>query len=61
MREVFGIIWIDNALGPLTLTKPDAASAISTAASMREKAGDKIRECYAVRVPGGSTAIERLD
>lgn len=61
MNEVFGVIWTDNVLGPLTLTKPDAKSAIATAASMREKGKDLIHDCRAVHVAEGSTKIEYLD
>jgi hypothetical protein len=58
--EVYGVIWIDNMLGPLTLTKPDAQSAISAATSMRERGADKIRDCRAVRVARGSDVLETI-
>lgn len=61
MKEVFGVIWVDNALGPLTLPKPSASEAIRTAAAMREKGADKIRDCRAVHVAQGSEVIEYLD
>ena len=57
--EVFGVIWMDFV--PLSLTCPDAATAIKTAARIREKAGDKIRDCRAVRVPQGTVKLEYLD
>lgn len=60
-REVFGVIWIDNMLGPLTLTKPDAKSAIESAKSMREKGADKIKDCHAVHIAQGSDKLVYLD
>lgn len=59
--EVFGVVWVDNMLGPLTLTKPDAASAIAAARSMRLKGADKIRDCRAVRVAADSDVLETLE
>lgn len=59
--EVFGVVWIDNMLGPLTLSKPNAQSAIATARDMRKRGADKIRDCRAVRVAAGSDTIEVLD
>jgi hypothetical protein len=60
-QEVFGVIWTDKMLGPLTLTKPDAESAIAAACSMRERGADKIDNCRAVRVAAGTDAIQYLD
>ena len=59
--EVFGVVWIDNMLGPLVLAKPDANSAIQTAREMRRRGSDKIRDCRAVRVAEGSDHLETLD
>lgn len=59
--EVFGVVWVDNMLGPLSLAKPDAQSAIAAARSMRLKGADKIRDCRAVRVAAGSDILETLE
>lgn len=59
--EVFGIVWIDNTLGPLSLSKPDARSAIETAKAMRERGADKITQCRAVRVAADSDVLETLE
>jgi hypothetical protein len=61
MKEVFGIIWIDNILGPLSLIKPDAQSAIATAKYMRKHSTDKIRDCRAVRIPAEINKLENLE
>ncbi|MGX7874401.1 hypothetical protein ACVDG5_018065 [Mesorhizobium sp. ORM6] len=58
--EVFGVIWNDLALGPLTLTKPDKASAIAAAESIRAKGAGKVENVQAVRVAAGSDTIEYL-
>lgn len=60
-QEVFGVIWIDNMLGPLSLAKPDAQSAIATARYMRQRGADKIRDCRAVHVAAGSDILETLE
>lgn len=59
--EAFGVVWIDNLLGPLSLSKPDAVSAILAARSMRKRGADKIRDCRAVRVAAGSDTLETLE
>jgi len=59
--EVFGVIWIDNMLGPLSLSKPDAQSAIDAARLMRWHGADKIRDCRAVRVAAGTDILETLE
>lgn len=59
--EVFGVVWVDLLLGPLTLVKPDAQSAIAAARSMREKGEGKIRDCRAVRVAADSDVLETLE
>ena len=60
-KEVFGVVWVDNALGPLTLRKPSADEARKAAANMRERGKDLIRDCRAVHIAAGSDAIEYLD
>jgi predicted metalloprotease len=59
--DCFGVVWIDHAFGQLTLSKPDAASAINTAAQMRERASDKISHCHAVCLRAGSETLVYLD
>jgi hypothetical protein len=59
--EVFGVVWIDNMLGPLSLAKPDAQSAINAAREMRHRGADKIRDCRAVRVAAGTDILETLE
>lgn len=46
-REVFGVVWIDAKLGPLTLGRPDASSAIESARSIRAKGAGKVRDVRA--------------
>jgi hypothetical protein len=58
--EVFGVVWVDNVLGPFTLPKPDARSAIAAATAMRERGADKIRHCRAVRIASGSDVMETI-
>ncbi len=58
--EAFGVVWIDCLLGPLSLSKPDRETAIKTALEMRQRGGDKIRDCRAVMVAEGSDTLETL-
>jgi hypothetical protein len=60
-KEVFGVVWIDNMLGPLTLRKPTAEAAREAAATMRERGKDMIRDCRAVHIAAGSDKIQYLD
>lgn len=59
--ETFGVIWTDLLLGPLSFPKPNAASAIEAAASMRKKGRGKIKDCHAVRLSENSDTLEYLD
>lgn len=59
--EVFRVVWFDTMLGPLSLAKPDAQSAINAAREMRQRGADKIRDCRAVRVAAGSDVLETLE
>lgn len=59
--EVFGVVWVDNILGPLSLAKLDAQSAIDTARGMRQRGADKIRDCRAVRIAAGTDTLETLE
>ena len=59
--EIFAVIWHDNMLGPLTLHKPDAQSAIAAARSMRERGADKITNCRAVHLAADSDTLENLE
>ena len=59
--EVFGVVWVDNMLGPLTLVKPNAAEAISSARSIRAKGAGKVSNVRAVHVAAGSSTLTELD
>lgn len=49
-KIIYGVIWIDNMIGPLTLQKPCAESAINSAQDMVKRGTDKIRSVRAVQV-----------
>lgn len=49
-KTIYGVIWIDNMLGPLTLNRDCAESAINTAQSMVQKGEGKIQNVRAVEV-----------
>lgn len=59
--EAFGVVWVDLLLGPLTLVKPDADSAIETARKIQAKGADMVRDVRAVHVPAGSDVPIYLD
>lgn len=58
--EIFAVIWVDRMVGPLSLHKPNAASAIALAASMAAKGKDKIDHVRAVHIAAGSMVLETL-
>lgn len=58
--EIFGVVWVDNMLGPLSLTKLNAPSAIEAARGIRERGVDKVRDVRAVHVAAGSDKMEIL-
>jgi hypothetical protein len=59
--EIFAVVWVDSFAGPLTLHKPDAASAIASAQSIRAKADGKAFDVQAVHVPAGTDDLVILD
>lgn len=58
--EIFAVVWIDTLLGPLSLHKPDAAAALTAAASIREKGGSKVQHVRAVHIPAGLDELRDL-
>ena len=50
--EVFAVIWVDTLVGPLSLHKSDAQSAIDSA-----KGADKVSHVRAVHVPAGKDIL----
>jgi len=61
LPELFGVIWTDNALGPLSLVKPNAADAIASARDIRAKGAGKVSNVRAVRIPAGENRFIDLD
>lgn len=55
--EVFGVVWVDTMLGPLSLAKASAADAIESARSIRARGADKVRNVRAVHVPAGADTL----
>lgn len=59
--EVFGVIWIDLMLGPLSLRKSSAEEALEASARIRSKADGKVEQVHAVHVEEDSDCLIYLD
>lgn len=57
MKTIYGIVWLDNLLGPLTLNQPDKESALKTSEDMRIRGAGKISNCRAVEVTSENKLI----